>query len=515
MANRAEVGDTGSLASIELFTGAGGLALALDRAGPINHLLAVEVDRRACDTLRINVAHDLGGRRTTKRPWPLVEGDIRAVDFTNYLGEVDIVAGGVPCQPWSLGGVHGGYDDERNLWPELFRTVRETRPRAVLAENVKGLLRPGFRDYYAYILDSLAAPFERPGRRESWREHHARLKTLLATTPADPTERYIVQYKLVNAADYGVPQQRWRVFVVAFRQDLGLDAWTFPAQTHSEGALYRLQSEGAYWEKRGLPYGVPLVRSTGEHQSLKPWQTLRDALKGLPEPLGHKTEHPDWSHHFGWDGARIYAGHTPNVLDRPAKTVKAGVHGVPGGESVIELDDGSIRYMTVRETARVMTFPDKWQFAGPRGEQMRQLGNAVPVELGRVVAESIVQALEPAKIPGPQPTTWRLSPPEHYEWRAPTGRTLAESRAEQDQAAGGRAMRYVRLSGGGSALASVELKRGKNGRRIYANLRYTAQGKTVSTYVGEVDQGSRVANLKAAWQLVHDRGLLDELAPRP
>jgi DNA (cytosine-5)-methyltransferase 1 len=98
--------------------------------------------------------------------------------------------------------------------------------------------------------------------------------------------------------------------------------------------------------------------------------------------------------HVGWPGARIYNGHTPNELDRPAKTVKAGVHGVPGGESVVRLDDGSHRYMTVRETARVMTFPDDWRLAGPRGEKMRQLGNAVPVTLAERFARAISEALD-------------------------------------------------------------------------------------------------------------------------
>lgn len=123
---------------------------------------------------------------------------------------------------------------------------------------------------------------------------------------------------------------------------------------------------------------------------------MRDAIKGdkpLPEPLGDRVEHPDWLHHYGWPGARIYPGHTPNDLDRPAKTVKAGVHGVPGGETVLRRDDGSIRYMTVREVARVMTFPDAWRLEGPRGEQMRQLGNAVPVKLGRVMANAVRRAL--------------------------------------------------------------------------------------------------------------------------
>ena len=129
-----------------------------------------------------------------------------------------------------------------------------------------------------------------------------------------------------------------------------------------------------------------------------PWRTVRDAISDLPEPLEPleaKLEHPRWLHHYGWPGAREYPGHTPNDLDRPAKTVKAGVHGVPGGETVLRRDDGSIRYMTVREVARVMTFPDNWRLEGPRGEQMRQLGNAVPVLLGKAMAEAVAYALWP------------------------------------------------------------------------------------------------------------------------
>ena len=99
----------------------------------------------------------------------------------------------------------------------------------------------------------------------------------------------------------------------------------------------------------------------------------------------------------GWPGAREYPGHTPNDLDKPAKTVKAGVHGVPGGETVLRLDDGSLRYMTVREVARVMTFPDDKRLEGPRGEQMRQLGNAVPVALARFMASAVAVALSSSR----------------------------------------------------------------------------------------------------------------------
>jgi site-specific DNA-cytosine methylase len=385
--------------SIELFTGGGGLALAMHEAG-FRHVLAVEWDKRACATLVQNRAEPFSPENpeaeSISAPWPLIHGDVRELDFSRWLGTVDVVAGGVPCQPWSLGGAHKGYDDPRNMWPELFECVRETRPRAVIAENVKGLLRPSFKPYYDYILRELAAPFERRVEGEDWRDHDRRLEKAINRPSADLTERYSVKYLLVNAADYGVPQVRWRVFVVAFRKDLGLDEWTFPKATHSEASLLNSQAKGDYWSRHNL---VARNEANAElfpvPDKREPWRTLRDAIGDLPSPIEGK-EHPSWLHHYGWPGAREYPGHTPNELDRPAKTVKAGVHGVPGGETVVRLDDGSIRYMTVREVARVMTFPDDWRLAGPRGEQMRQLGNAVPVRLGRAIADSVAAALRPS-----------------------------------------------------------------------------------------------------------------------
>ncbi|RKN46354.1 DNA cytosine methyltransferase [Micromonospora endolithica] len=386
--------------SIELFTGGGGLALAMHEAG-FRHLLAVELERRACGTLRANGAVDYEDGSPLPKSladrWPLRQGDVREVSFDRWSDEVDVVAGGVPCQPWSLGGAHKGFDDPRNLWPELFRCVRETRPRAIVAENVKGLLRPSFKPYYEYILRELSAPFEQRVDGEDWHDHDKRLVKALRANDAHLTERYDVKYKLVNAANYGVPQMRWRVFVVAFRKDLGLADWQFPEATHSELALQHAQDSGEYFEEHGISMRDELLPEVlPVHDSKPRWRTLRDATRDLPEPVGDYVEHPDWLHHVGWPGARQYPGHTPNDLDRPAKTVKAGVHGVPGGESVVRLDDGSIRYMTVRETARVMTFPDSWRLDGPRGEQMRQLGNAVPVQLGRVMADSVAKALKQA-----------------------------------------------------------------------------------------------------------------------
>ncbi|TKA09515.1 DNA cytosine methyltransferase [Actinacidiphila oryziradicis] len=405
-------------ASVELFTGGGGLAMALHEAG-FRHLVVNEFAKRACETLRSNVAVDRKGEDHVPQgmsdPWPLIEGDVRSVEFAYLRDRVDVIAGGPPCQPFSLGGAHKGDDDERNMFPELFRVVRETRPKAIICENVRGLLRASFRPYFDYILRELALPFEerRPGA--TWTEHDEYLRARDALIPQDSPQRYIVTPMPVNAADFGVPQVRNRVIIVAFRADLGINRETWqrdfmPQPTHSENALHLSMRDSSYWRRHRVPADArkramdALPQRPAKDDGLKPWRTLRDALYGnpdrpwepaLPTDLLEKKEHrdPRFVHHQGWPGARVYAGHTPNVLDRPAKTVKAGVHGVPGGESVMLLDDTTHRYMTVRETARVMTFPDWWRLEGPRGEQMRQLGNAVPVQLGKVFAEAVVQAL--------------------------------------------------------------------------------------------------------------------------
>lgn len=370
------------------------------------HLLCNEFAKRACETLTANGAvvrpADWSNHSelptALNSPWPLIPGDIRSIPSFSWLeGKVDVVAGGPPCQPFSLGGVHKGHEDERNMFPELFRVVRETRPKAIICENVQGLLRPSFKPYFDYILRELSSPFQLRKDSEDWQEHNRRLPDL-AGEGGDPADRYDVYPIVVNAADYGVPQIRRRIIIVAFRRDLAVK-WTPPKQTHFESLLLRDQAEGVYWERHGIEPKVEATVPTQlpEGEGLLPWVTLRDAISDLPAPIIGKGR-KGYAYHIGWPGARIYKGHTPNVLDRPAKTVKAGVHGVPGGESVLLLDNGKHRYMTVREVARVMTFPDEWKLAGPRGEQMRQLGNAVPVRLGEVFARAVADALAEAKV---------------------------------------------------------------------------------------------------------------------
>jgi DNA (cytosine-5)-methyltransferase 1 len=412
---------------VELFAGAGGLAMAVHRAG-FRPLLLNEYAKWACATLEANGAERLpeGESPVCEPPpgprAPLVAGDVQGLDMSYLRGKVDVLAGGPPCQPFSLGGVARGDEDKRNMFPQMFRAVRQIQPKAVICENVRGLLRPSFNPYFQYILHELELPFEERAEGADWRQHNEYLLSRLDRAPEDPTKRYRVEAFPVNAADYGVPQIRNRIIVVAFRADVGVDVDRLKdlvAPTHSEAALIRSMIDGSYWGRHpDVPQhvrnsvGERLPRVAPEDDGLLPWRTLRDAMSGsgdskplpkLTDDMLDRTERfiDGFTDHVGWPGARIYEGHTPNELDRPAKTVKAGVHGVPGGESVMLLDelgpDGrtpKYRYMTVRETARVMTFPDHWELKGPRGEKMRQLGNAVPVVLGEVFAKAVATVLD-------------------------------------------------------------------------------------------------------------------------
>ncbi|GHE65245.1 DNA cytosine methyltransferase [Streptomyces griseoaurantiacus] len=410
---------------VELFAGGGGLAMAVHAAG-FRPLLVNELVERACETLRKNPPDP----DEPEKGWPLVPGDVSGVRFADHVTEeVDVLAGGPPCQPFSLGGAHKGMEDKRNMFPEMFRAIREMRPKAVICENVRGLLRPSFEPYFKYILNELRLPFVERDPHATWEDHNEILEKLIANESVDLSEQYCVKEMAVNAADYGVPQIRNRVIIVAFRADLGVNWGDFvPKATHSdESLIHSMREGGSYWDRHEVDPAIRkrvianLPQLDYENEKIKaklrlePWRTLRDAIAGIDEnennPLEYVSEEdvkkkapvgniPD---HVGWPGARMYTGHTPNVLDRPAKTVKAGVHGVPGGESVMQLDDPNFvnagggngyRYMTVRETARVMTFPDRWNLDGPRGEKMRQLGNAVPVKLGTVFATAVADALK-------------------------------------------------------------------------------------------------------------------------
>jgi len=377
--------------SIELFAGAGGLALGVSNGG-FKHEAVIELDRNSCDTIRDNARLGV----SPVKSWPLFQSDVREFDFTPYAG-LDLVAGGPPCQPFSIGGKAKGYTDDRDLFPEVVRAVREVQPHAILVENVKGLMRPKFARYFEYIFLQLTYPTLTPRSGEAWLDHVARLEQH-HTKGRYQDLTYQVVYDCLNAADYGVPQRRERVFFVGFRKDLGVE-WTFPKPTHSHDALLRNQwVTGEYWEQHKIPRGrrpqlperlqgrISRLRNDWLFPMDEPWQTVRDAIRGLPHPAKGQNDIPN---HVHKPGARTYAGHTGSLLDEPAKTLKAGDHGVPGGENMLAHLNGKVRYFTVRESARLQTFPDEFVFAGSWTETMRQLGNAVPVTVAQSLATSI------------------------------------------------------------------------------------------------------------------------------
>jgi len=386
--------------SVELFAGAGGLAMGANLAG-FEAQAVIEWDKWACDTIRENQKRE----NPLVRDWKLIEGDVRHFDYSSLKCDIDLVAGGPPCQPFSMGGKHRAFNDHRDMFPTAVNVVRKLRPRAFVFENVKGLTRDSFSNYLQYIKLQLSYPETVCKTNESWNEHFSRLEKL-KTSGGGSGLQYNVVNQVLNAADFGVPQKRERVFIVGFRQDQKVE-WSFPLPTHSlDSLLTDKWISGEYWDRhkfsRKARPQLP-ARMAGRIERLRganaqsamihhPWITVRDALIDISDPQKERNKQLYHNHQYQ-PGAKAYKGHTGSPLDLPAKTLKAGDHGVPGGENMMIKDDGTVRYFTVRESARLQTFPDGYIFHGAWSETMRQLGNAVPVSLAQVVTSSIAQKL--------------------------------------------------------------------------------------------------------------------------
>lgn len=369
--------------SIEMFSGAGGLAKGLELAGA-NHLAFIEWNEYACKTLRANYS-----------PQDVFEVDARSFPFSSY-NDVDIIAGGPPCQPFSLGGKAHGNNDKRDMFPAAIAAIRTLMPKAFIFENVKGILRKSFSEYFEYIILQLTYP-QVAQTSSDWRKN---LQTLKEIDNGEnyQNNKYDVTYTLVNAADYGIPQKRERVIIIGFRKDLNIK-WSFPTPTHSKDALlWSMFVSGEYWDKHRITNYFPpnIIKSEAtaltEKYGLfkpeqKPWKTVRDALIGLGEPNGIGD-------HIFRSGARIYAGHSGSNIDEPSKTIKAGTHGVPGGENMIKYQDGKVRYYSIAEAKRIQTFPDYYQIKGTWTEAMKQIGNAVPVKLAYIIASAVFKRIE-------------------------------------------------------------------------------------------------------------------------
>lgn len=385
--------------SVEIFSGAGGLAIGISVAG-FQHDAVVEKDQAAYATLREN---KFKGTKPIAN-WPIFNDDIKKFDYSVIPEGVDLLAGGPPCQPFSIGGKHRGSQDQRNLFPEAVRALRELRPRAFIFENVRGLMRASFSAYFEYIKLQLTYPMLAREKDQEWTTHLIQLQRHHTSSPHKGLHYNVVTDHL-NAVDFGVPQKRDRVFFVGFRSDLDV-RWSFPVATHTEEALLWSQwVTGEYWDihrvakklrpavTTKLRLRIAALRSEGASGQCKRWQTVRDAIGNLPDPTERQASLIP-NHKFQ-PGARVYAGHTGSPLDEPSKTLKAGDHGVPGGENMLVLPSGKVRYFTVRESARLQTFHDDIFFPCSWTESMRQLGNAVPVTLAKVVAESVAETLLP------------------------------------------------------------------------------------------------------------------------
>lgn len=306
------------MSCVEICAGAGGQALGLERSGFEPEAL-VEIDPACCNTLRYN------------RPqWRVVEGDVRHFDGSRHKG-IDLLAGGVPCPPFSKAGKQQGKDDERDLFPEALRLVDECRPRAVMLENVRGFLDAVFEEYRA----NLKRQLERLG--------------------------YTMDWRLLNASDYGVSQLRPRAVIVAFRKDL------------AHGFVWPLPQP-----QRPLPVGDLLFDQMAARgwRGAKAWRKQANGI--APTVVG---------------GSKKHGG--PDLGPTRARKAWAelGVDGIGIADQPPERDFTGMPKLTVPMVARVQGFPEDWIFTGKKTPAYRQVGNAFPPPVAHAVSEAIMNCL--------------------------------------------------------------------------------------------------------------------------
>lgn len=369
--------------SLELFGGAGGLALGMHAAG-FSLAGIVERDEACGETLKGNGTK---GKKHT-RGWTIYGDDVSKFDY-GQVGTIDVLSAGAPCQPFSHGGQRLGEIDDRNQFPQVVRALHELKPQAFVIENVRGLL---FRDMEIYF-KTLVRELKRPS-------HHT--APVRYTRCGRPSDEYRVFAQVLNAADFGLSQNRQRLFIIGVKPELA-HLWEWPTGTYSKDALVKALLGDAYWEKHEVSAKVkkaaqatiaPATRKRAERYegTEKRWRTVRDLLQGRPEPAKNRDNASDPSHYFVPD-ARLYEKHTGSKLDWPAKTVKAGVHGCPGGEHIVVFDNGTHRYFSVRECALLQGFPRSYSFPWHRTVAMRQIGNAVPVAVAKAVGQQLAEVV--------------------------------------------------------------------------------------------------------------------------
>lgn len=307
------------LSCLEICAGAGGQSLGLELAG-FGHELAVEIDSDACQTLRLN-----------RSRWKIHEGDVRQVDGTQYRG-IDLLAGGVPCPPFSIAGKQLGEDDERDLFPEALRLVEETQPKAVMLENVRGLSTAKFQTYR----NSIRARLDELGYKSDW--------------------------QVLNASEFGVPQLRPRFILVAARPEY-FDRFEWPGAQGTPPTvgqtLHHLMARDGWagadaWAERADGIGPTIVGGSRKH--------------GGPD-LGPTRARAAWLE-LGVDGKGL-ANEGPNELTPFDHTPR----------------------LTLEMAAAIQGFPPEWKFYGRKTAAYRQIGNAFPPPVAEAVGLAIKTAI--------------------------------------------------------------------------------------------------------------------------
>ena len=309
--------------SLEICAGAGGQALGLERAG-FDHIALVEIEPQACETLRTN------------RPeWNILEEDIREFDAFDFNGQIDLLAGGVPCPPFSIAGKQLGQMDERDLFPEALRLVRECNPKAILIENVKGLLSPKFDSYRENIIKEL----ESLGYKTDWR--------------------------LINASDYGVSQLRPRAILVALKE---------------------IYFNHFNWPEKHKVKPLPIGELLYEEMAALGWESVNEwkekANKIAPTLVG---------------GSKKHGGADLGPTRAKKAWAELGVCGKGlANQPPVNGFKGNPR-LTLSMTALIQGFPKDWKFSGKKTPAYRQVGNAFPPPVAQAVGKSIIKALNHGK----------------------------------------------------------------------------------------------------------------------
>ena len=336
-----KVKPTRRLTSIELFAGAGGLALGLEKAG-LECLLLNEIDRSACQTLRLN------------RPaWNVVEGDISKIDFQEFNGQVDVITGGFPCQAFSYAGKKLGFEDARGtLFYEFARAVKEVQPLVAVGENVRGLLSHDG----GQTISGMVSILEELGYS-------------------------VVAPRVLKAIHYKVPQKRERLFLVAVRKDI------------QQNFEYPLPDQHIYTLKDALKKGGLFKRDVPKSPG-QAYPEKKAEIMALVPPGGYWRDLPlDLQKQYMQKSFYLGGGKTGIARriswDEPSLTLTCA----PAQKQTERCHPEETRPFTVREYARIQTFPDDWEFAGSTTAQYKQIGNAVPVNLAFHVGQSIVGLL--------------------------------------------------------------------------------------------------------------------------